>query len=164
MKNVTFFAAAVAVSALIATPVLAQDTAQPRAGKHMKTSHMKQHHASKKHMKHHARAGRTYYNDRVAYQDRGWNDRNNGFWPGAYTLGAVGTPSAIAATTDGTVRAIATAPFGGPYRDSYAYGPGYGYTYSYDGIAMPNSGNYAARNGFTCQPGTFIKGTRTICQ
>lgn len=163
MRKVTLFAAAAAVSALIATPVLAQDYAKPRAGKQMKTSQMKQHQASKKQMKQHARAGRMS-GDRVAYQDRRWDNRSSGFWPGAYTVGAVGTPSAIAATTVGTVGAIATAPFGGPYRESYAYGPGYVETYSYDGVAMPYSPNYAARNGFVCQPGTFIKGTRNFCQ
>ncbi|MGL4262211.1 MAG: hypothetical protein ACRCV5_23565 [Afipia sp.] len=164
MKKVTLFAAAAAVSALIATPVLAQDSMQPRAGKHMKTSHMKQHHASKKHMRHHARGDRMS-GDRVAYQDRGWDNRDTGFWPGNVVAGAVGTAGAIAATTVGTAGAIATAPFGGPYyRDSYAYGPDYVDTYSYNGVAMPYSSNYAARNGFTCQPGTFIKGTRTLCQ
>lgn len=162
MKKVTLFAAAAAVSALIATPVLAQGTTQPRAGKHMKSSHMKQP-ASKKQMKHHARASRVS-GDRVAYQDRGWDNRNTGFWPGNVVAGAVGTAGAVAATAVGTAGAIATAPFGGPYRDSYAYGPGYVDTYSYNGIAMPYSANYAARNGFVCQPGTFIKGTRTLCQ
>ncbi|MDO8981796.1 MAG: hypothetical protein Q7V17_21470 [Afipia sp.] len=160
MKKVTLFAAAAAVSALIATPVLAQGTAQPRAGKHMKTSQMKQH--ASKPMKQQARAGRT--SNRVAYQDRR-DQRDTGFWPGAVVAGAVGTAGAVAATAVGTAGAIATAPFGGPYyRDSYAYGPGYVDTYSYNGIAMPYSSNYSARNGFMCEPGTFIKGTRNICQ
>jgi hypothetical protein len=164
MKKVTLFAAAAAVSALIATPVLAQGTAHP-SGKHMKTSHMKQHHASRHHAStHHARADRMS-RDRVAYQNRGWENRDTGFWPGAVAAGAVGAAGAIAATTVGTAGAIATAPFGGPYYgDSYAYSPGYVSTYNYDGVAIPQSANYAARNGFTCQPGTFIKGTRTICQ
>lgn len=159
MKKVTLFAAAAAVSALIATPVLAQGTAQQRPGKQMQTKQMKQHHASKKHMKQHARADRMS-GDRVATQDR----RDSGFWPGAVVAGAVGTAGAVAATAVGTAGAIATAPFGGPYRDSFAYGPGYVDTYSYNGIAMPYSANYAARNGFMCQPGTFIKGTRNVCQ
>lgn len=159
MKKVTLFAAAAAVSALIATPVLAQDYAKPRAGKQMQTKQMKQH--ASKPMKQQARARRT--DNRIAYQDRR-DQRDSGFWPGAVVAGAVGTAGAVAATAVGTAGAIATAPFGGPYRDSYAYGPGYVDTYSYNGIAMPYSANYAARNGFTCQPGTFIKGTRTLCQ
>lgn len=163
MRKVTLFAAAAAVSALIATPVLAQDYAKPRAGKQMKTSQMKQHQASKKQMKQHARA-RQMTGDRVAYQDRGWDNRS-GFWPGAVVAGAVGTAGAVAATAVGTAGAVATAPFGGPYyRDSYAYGPGYVDAYSYNGVVMPYSPNYAARNGFVCEPGTFIKGTRTLCQ
>lgn len=154
MKKVTLFAAAAAVSALIATPVLAGTT-----GKHMKTSHMKQHHASKSHMRHHARGDHMHHN-RMAYRDQ-----NGGFWPGAVVGGAIGTAGAVAATTVGTAGAVAAAPFGGPYYgNSYAYSPGYANTYNYDGIAIPNSANYDARNGFSCQPGTFIKNTRTICQ
>lgn len=172
MKKVTLLAAAAAVSALIATPVLAQDSAQPRAGKSMKTSHMKQHHASTKHMKHHARGDRMSTN-RVAHRERGWDNRDNGFWPGAVAAGAVGTAGAVAATAVGTAGAIATAPFGGPYyrggygyRDAYAYSPMgyYDVGYNYDGVAIATSPNYAARNGFVCQPGTFIKGTQTLCQ
>lgn len=158
MKKVTLFAAAAAVSALIATPVLAQGTTQQRAGKQMQTKQMKQ--QASKPMKQQARASRT--DNRVAYQDR--RDQRDGFWPGAVVAGAVGTAGAVAATAVGTAGAIATAPFGGPYRDSYAYGPGYVETYNYNGIAMPYSANYAARNGFVCEPGTFIKGTRNVCQ
>ncbi|TKT70732.1 hypothetical protein YH63_004505 [Afipia massiliensis] len=163
MKKVTLFAAAAAVSALIATPVLAQDYAKPRAAKQMQTKQMKtkpMKHASKP-MKQQARADRA--SNRVADQDRR-GQRDTGFWPGAVVAGAVGTAGAVAATAVGTAGAIATAPFGGPYRDSYAYGPGYVETYSYNGIAMPYSSNYSARNGFMCEPGTFIKGTRNVCQ
>lgn len=173
MKKVTLLAAAAAVGALIATPVLAQDSAQPRAGKHMKTSHMKQHHASTKHMRHHARGDRMS-NDRFAYRDRSWDNRDNGFWPGAVAAGAIGTAGAVAATAVGTAGAIATAPFGGPYRDGYAYrdtyaygGPDYAVTYNYDGVAIPSSPNFAARNGFVCQPGTVFKnkaGQMQLCQ
>ncbi|MGL5165645.1 MAG: hypothetical protein ACRC9K_07140 [Afipia sp.] len=160
MKKVTFFAAAAAVTALIATPALAQDSMKPRAEKHMSAKHMKQHHASR-HMRHHARAYRT---DEMTSRDD-WNNRNTGFWAGDVVGGAVGTAGAIAGTAVGTAGAVATAPFGGPYRESYAYGPmGYEVGYEYNGIAMPTSANYDARNGFSCRPGTFIKGTRTICQ
>jgi hypothetical protein len=94
-----------------------------------------------------------------------WNNRSTGFWPADVVGGAIGTAGAIAGTAVGTAGAVATAPFGGPYyRDSYAYGPGYVDSYSYNGVAIPTSSSYAARNGFTCQPGTFIKGTRTLCQ
>ncbi len=83
--------------------------------------------------------------------------------------GAVGTAGAVAGAAIGTAGAIATAPFGGPYRDSYAYGPGYADSYNYNGVAIPNSANYAARNGFVCQPGTVTRpangnGAPVICQ
>lgn len=164
MKKVTFFAAAAAVTALIASPAMAQDSMKPRAEKHMSAKHMKQHHASR-HMKHHARAYRT---DEMTSRDD-WNNRNTGFWPGDVVGGAVGTAGAVAGAAVGTAGAAA-APFGGPYyggnygyRDTYAYGV-YPAGYAYDGIAIPNSASYDARNGFSCRPGTFIKGTRAICQ
>lgn len=169
MKKVSFFAAAAAVTALVATPALAQDTAKPRAAMHGKSDKAKQirpmKHSSTKHMKHGARMqSRDGAYMRSASQDRGWENRDTGFRPGNVVAGAVGTAGAVAATAVGTAGAIATAPFGGPYRDSYAYGPGYVDTYAYNGVAIPYSSNYAARNGFVCQPGTFIKGTRTLCQ
>lgn len=189
MKKVSFFAAAAAVTALIATPALAQDTAKPSSAMYGKSKHMK--HSSKhmKHMKHSARmqnrdAGymrtasgdrgwdnRAGWDNRNDWNNRGWDNRSSGFWPADVVGGAVGTAGAIATTAVGTAGAIATAPFGGPYRgdrygyrDTYAYGPEYTDTYAYNGIAIPYSSNYAARNGFMCQPGTFIKGTRTLCQ
>jgi hypothetical protein len=55
---------------------------------------------------------------------------SNAFWPGELAAGVVG--GAI-----GTAGAIASAPFGGPY----------GY---YDD-------DYARRNGFVCQPGTWFR-------
>lgn len=166
MKKVTFFAAAAAVTALVASPALAQDSPKkPEAAKHMKMKQMKQHHASR-HMRHHARAVRT---DEMTSRDD-WNNRNTGFWPADVVGGAVGTAGAIAGAAVGTAGAVATAPFGGPYyggnygyRDTYAYG-GYPTGYEYNGIAIPTSASYDARNGFSCRPGTFIKGTRTICQ
>jgi hypothetical protein len=83
----------------------------------------------------------TYQYGRRDWSD-GWNN-NSGFWPGDVAAGVVG--GAI-----GTAGAIATAPFRG---DSYAYyGGGIGrgeYT---------SSADYAARNGFVCQPGTWFRG------
>jgi hypothetical protein len=175
MKKVTFFAAAAAVTALVASPALAQDSMKkPEAAKHMKTKQMKQHHASRHMKQHQARAVRT---DEMTSRDD-WNNRSTGFWPADVVGGAVGTAGAIAGTAVGTAGAIATAPFGGPYygdnyayrnnyayRDTYAYGgSAYPVGYNYDGIAVANSPSYDARNGFSCRPGTFIKGTRAICQ
>jgi len=193
MKKVSFFAAAAAVTALVATPALAQDTAKPRSAMHGKTDKSKQikpmKHSSAKHMKHSARMqsrdaaymrtasqdrgwdNRAGWDNRNDWNNRGWDNRSSGFWPADVVGGAIGTAGAIAGTAVGTAGAIATAPFGGPYRgdrygyrDTYAYGPDYADTYAYNGVAIPHSSNYAARNGFTCQPGTFIKGTRTLCQ
>ncbi|HEX7883449.1 MAG TPA: hypothetical protein VF499_12000 [Afipia sp.] len=183
MNKVGFFAAAAAVTALVATPALAQDTAKPRPAMQGKTDkqikHMKHSSSHTKHMKHSARmqsrdgaymrtASRDRLDNRGDWNNRGWDNRDTGFWPGNVVAGAVGTAGAVAATAAGTAGAIATAPFGGPYRegyrDTYAYGPGYVDTYAYNGVAIPYSPNYAARNGFMCQPGTFIKGTRTLCQ
>lgn len=191
MKQVTLFAAAAAVSALITTPVLAQNNTGPHAGVHAKTM-------KSKHMKHHARASRS---DEMTYRDRG-----TGFWPADVVGGAVGTAGAIAVGAVNTAGAIATAPFGGPdygygygdpdyrYRSGYyAAGPNYnpngpaGYPYgnrhryggtyasadygyiggyAYNGVAMPQSPSYDARNGFTCRPGTVtrIGNQPVICQ
>ncbi|MDZ4368352.1 MAG: hypothetical protein U0987_15190 [Afipia sp.] len=183
MKKVSFFAAAAAVTALVATPALAQDTAKPRSAMHGKTDKSKQikpvKHSSKQ-MKHSARMQnrdasymRATGSDRMEvrrdarndWNNRGRDNRSTGFWPADVVGGAIGTAGAVATTAVGTAGAIATAPFGGPYRDTYAYGgPGYAETYTYNGVAIPYSSNYAARNGFMCEPGTFIKGTRNICQ
>jgi hypothetical protein len=169
MKKVTFLAAAAAVTALVATPVLAQDTAQPRSAAHAKgdktMTHRMNHHAqSAKHMRHHARMDRR---DEMTSRDD-WN-RGGGFWPANVAGGIVG--GAI-----GTAGAIATAPIGGQYRGSYAYHDDYGYGprgydvgYAYDGVAIPQSSSYAARNGFVCQPGTVTRpkngsGVPMICQ
>ncbi|TXJ09366.1 MAG: hypothetical protein E6Q28_15645 [Afipia sp.] len=201
MKKVSIFAAAAAVTALVTAPALAQDTAKPSSemqGKSAKSiKHMK--HSSKhtRHMRHSARiqnrdgasmrtaAGdwgdRANWNGRDNWNDRNWGNRNSGFWPADVVGGAVGTAGAIAAGAVNTAGAIATAPFGGPYRDRYAYrdtyafgGPEYAYgrpeyaaSYNYDGVAIAYSPNYAARNGFVCQPGTMFKnkaGQMQICQ
>lgn len=190
MKKVAFFAAVTAATALITSPVLAQDTAQPRAAAQAKA------YKSSAHMKHSARMqSRDANYARVSSQDRrndgrDWNNRNwdnnrgSGFWPAGVVGGAVGTAGAIASGAANTAGSIATAPFGGPYRDNYAYradgyrttgyrdsyafgGQGYTDTYDYKGVAIPYSESYAARNGFTCQPGTVFRaanGQPTICQ
>lgn len=199
MKQVMFFAAAAAAAALVASPALAQDTVQPRAGVHAKT------YKSKHVMKHQARA---YRNDRQARAVRtdemtsrdDWNDRGTGFWPADVVGGAVGTAGAIAGAAVGTAGAIATAPFGGPgynsgpyysggrtysdagsypYGNRYRYGgayasmntgwsdTGYAGEYNYNGIAIPSSASYDARNGFSCRPGSVTRmasGERVICQ
>ena len=183
MKKVTLLAATAAVGALIASPVLANDAVQPRSAKTYKSKHMSQ----SRNMRHQARvnrdsmAYRSQWNQRsdLAYQDRwdnrndwnnnGWDNRRSEFWPGDVVGGAIGTAGAIATGAVNTAGAIATAPFGGPYRDSYAYdaGPGYADTYAYNGVALPYSSNYAARNGFVCQPGTTFKnkaGNWQLCQ
>lgn len=191
MKKVTLLAATAAVSALIASPVLARDSVQSHSTIHAKTYKHKQ--VSKaKQMRHQARVNRdsmAYRNQwnrggDVAYQDRwdsrndwnnrGWDNRRSDFWPGDVVGGAIGTAGAIATGAVNTAGAIATAPFGGPYRDGYAYrdtyaygGPGYADTYAYNGVALPYSSNYAARNGFVCQPGTTFKnkaGNWQLCQ
>jgi len=200
MKKVTFFAAAAAVTALVASPALAQDS-KPRAEKQISAKHMKKHHASSKHSSRYmkrsqARAPRT---DELAYRDNNWERRDSGFWPADVVGGAIGTAGAVAGTAIGTAGAIATAPFGGPnynrgpyYSDAsgYPYGnrhrygsaygsyasmnydsgwndPGYVGEYKYNGVAVPASASYDARNGFACRPGTVTRlanGQRQFCQ
>jgi len=188
MKKVTLLAAAAAVSALVATPVMARDTVKSKSGTHMKST------------KHHARMqNRAMYRDRTAYRG------DTGYAPGAVAGGivggALGTAGAVTAGALDTAGAIATAPFGGPgyynsgysnrgpyygdagsypygYRSRYGgayastdmgwgnpgYGGGYGYaTYNYDGVAISGSPDYDARNGFTCRPGSVTK-SGAICQ
>lgn len=189
MTKATLLAATAAI-ALIATPALAQNTVQPHAKMHAKSSKISHH------SMHHARAMRS--NDRLAHHDELDNrGRRSGFWPtdtaAGIAGGAVNTAGAIAAGAVGTAGAIATAPFRGPYDNGYygrynrpygdvayrsRYGSGYPYgdtyafadegfgTYNYDGTAIPGSSSFDARNGFTCRPGTIIKlnGQPTLCQ
>lgn len=66
--------------------------------------------------------------------------------------GPVDAAAGIAGAAIGTAAAIATLPF----RGSYAYDNGYGY-----------DDEYARRNGFVCQPGTWFRGEdgrRHLCQ
>ncbi|MEH2510871.1 hypothetical protein V1291_002225 [Nitrobacteraceae bacterium AZCC 1564] len=194
MKKVTLLAAAAAVSALVATPVMARDNVRSQSGAHMKSA------------KHQARMqNRAMYRDRTAYRQNNWDRRDAGFGPGAVAGGivggAIGTAGAVTAGALNTAGAIATAPFGGPYynniyynrgpyygdagwRGSYAsadtmgwddsgYGyagydnPGYGSAaYDYNGVAIPGASSFDARNGFTCRPGSVTKmgNQRVICQ
>jgi hypothetical protein len=110
------------------------------------------------------------YQRRAAYQSGpykygkgdwsdGWNDNHwnsaSGFWPGDVAAGVVG--DAI-----GTAGVIATAPF---RNDAYAYYGGRGDRRP--GEYNSSGDNYAARSGFVCQPGSWIKGEdgrRYVCQ
>lgn len=196
MKKVTLLAAAAAVSALIATPVMAQDNVRTRSGAHMKGT---QHHAR---MQTRAMQNRQMARDRMAYRGDNWNRGDAGFVPGAVAGGivggAIGTAGAVTAGAVNTAGAIATAPFGGPYYNNTGYynrGPyygdaGYSYrnrvryggsyasadtmgwgntgygtygAYNYDGVAIPGSPDFDARNGFSCRPGTITK-SGAICQ
>lgn len=191
MKKVTLLAAAAAVSALIATPVMAQDGARTKSGAHMKGT---QHHAR---MQTRAMQNRQAARNRMAYRQNNW-DGGPGAVAGGIVGGAIGTAGAITAGAVDTAGAVATAPFGGPYYNNtgyynrgpyygdagYPYGsrvryrgsyasmdtmgwgdPGYGGygAYNYDGVAIPGSASYDARNGFTCRPGSVTK-SGVICQ
>lgn len=186
MNKATLLAATAAI-AFIATPALAQDTAQPRSHAQMKSSHMK----SSKMRYHHAHQARAMHSsDRFARRDdRGsWNHDNrhhrSGFWPtdtaAGIAGGAIGTAGVIASGAVNTAGAIATAPFRGgydngyygeyrrpygdvAYRNDYRYGDTFASadedfgTYNYNGTAIPGSPSFDARNGFTCRPGTITK-------
>ena len=112
---------------------------------------------------------------------------------GAIATGAVGTAGAIASAPFrgsydngyyggyGRPYGVAYNPHSGVYGNvnGYPYGNRYRYGntfasmdedvsgYKYNGIAIPTSPNYDARNGFTCRPGTVTKlanGQHAICQ
>jgi hypothetical protein len=99
------------------------------------------------------------------YDQRDYDRRDSGFWPGQVAAGVVG--GAI-----GVADAIATAPF----RNSNAYydggydNGGYyngGYANGYHGGYGNLDPNYAVRNGFVCQPGSLFTGEdgrRHLCQ
>jgi len=193
MKKVSIFAAAAAVTALAASPVFAKDSMEPRSTTHvqsykhsmkrMKTSSRMYRHRDAAHLRSASQGwgDRANWNGRGDWNNRGWDNRSSGFWPADVVGGAIGTAGAIATGAVNTAGAIATAPFGGPYRDGYAYrdtyaygGPEYTYgrpeyagSYNYDGVAIAYSPNYAARNGFVCQPGTMFRnkaGQMQLCQ
>lgn len=95
-----------------------------------------------------------------SWNDDRWERRDSGFWPADVAAGVVG--GAVA-----TAGAIATAPVRG---DSYAYyNNGYRSAGYNDGYAVRynDSDSYAKRNGFVCQPGSWVKGEdgrMHICQ
>lgn len=173
--------AAVAASAMVASPALAggMKHSDSRAGMH---TSKKMHHAKSKHGKH-MQHSRAMHSQRHAMNargpgawdndwDAGWDRRadagwgrgtNTGFFPldvaTGVTAGAIGTAGAIAGGAVNTAGAIATAPFRddwSPRRDSYAY-------YN-DPVFAPAP--VSTINGPTCQVGswTTINGTRMRCQ
>jgi opacity protein-like surface antigen len=133
MTRFKLLTATAALAAMIASPVMAQQMAPDQPANH--------------------RVHR-------GYDQRDYDRRDSGFWPGQVAAGVVG--GAI-----GAADAISTAPF----RDSNAYyNGGYdngGYNNGYHGGYGNLDPNYAVRNGFVCQPGTWIRGEdgrRHICQ
>ncbi len=159
MKTARLLAAAACVTAMMATPALAQDrlTRDHARGYDQNVN----------------RLTRDIYDDRRS---------NTGFWPGDVAANIVG--GAV-----GTAGAIATAPFRGDayayYDDgvrSEEWNMRYRNSYqgrvanAYRGAVPPNNGNwasnsltasYAERNGFVCQPGTWFTGQdgrQHICQ
>jgi hypothetical protein len=139
MTRFKLLTATAALAAVIASPVMAQQMYTDQPANH--------------------RMHRSYHDQRDV--DRS----DSGFWPGQVAAGVVG--GAI-----GAADAIATAPF----RDTYAYyNGGYGnggyYNGGYDNGQYGGYGNldpnYAVRNGFVCQPGSWFTGEdgrRHICQ
>ncbi len=129
MTRIKLVAAAAILSSMIVSPVLARDMSR--------------------------------YSNQMdqASDDYAYDRSDSGFWPADTAAGivggAVGTAGAIAGGAVNTAGAIATAPF----RDSYAYAPGYDGSYA--------GQSYAQRNGFVCQPGTYFRGEdgrRHLCQ
>ncbi len=145
--KIKILAGAAAVTALIATPAMAQTTQQQFSGPQQ---HAADSTGAKKVKKmHQARVGdsRASYDGRAAYRE----EPRSGFWPADVAAGVVGG-------VIGTAGAIAAAPFT-PFRgDSYAY--------YRDTTTMPNRGYIADGNGPTCLPGsvTTINGQRMRCQ
>ncbi|WP_424628251.1 hypothetical protein [Bradyrhizobium sp. SYSU BS000235] len=188
MKKVTLLAAVAAVSALAATPVMARDYVKPHAGAHMKgTKHQAR--MQNRAMYRDRTAYRQNNWDGGPGAVAGGIVGGAIGTAGAITAGALNTAGAVATAPFGGPYYNNTAYYNrGPYygdAGGYAYGnrvryggsyasadtmgwggPGYGdaySTYSYDGIAMPGSPDYDARNGFSCRPGTITK-SGAICQ
>jgi hypothetical protein len=130
MTRLKFLTATAVLATVIASPVMAQQMAPERVARH--------------------HTERDY--------NRGYDQRDTGFWPADVAAGVVG--GAI-----GTADAIATAPF---RSDSYAYyNGGYNGYNGYNGGYGQYDSSYAVRNGFVCQPGTWFRGEdgrRHICQ
>ena len=139
--KIKMLAGAAAVSALIATPAMAQATQQQFSGPKQQAADSTG--AKKVKKMHQARVG----DSRASYRE----EPRSGFWPADFAAGVVG--GAI-----GTAGAIAAAPFT-PFRgDSYAY--------YRDTTTMPNRGYIADGNGPTCLPGSVatINGQKMRCQ
>lgn len=151
MQSMKILAAAAALSAMVATPVLAQDTVQPRTSIHKKERMAVRHHhrnaSMNRSMNSYNRYDSTYSTNRY---DPNYGRRDTGFWPGDMAAGivggAVGTAGAIAGGAIDTAGAIATAPFrAGPYANNGFYHEG----------------------DFACRPGTYFRGQdglRHLCQ
>ncbi len=170
-------------------PAATSPAASSQQQMHKRSSAKRMNHTS--HRRHVSRMDQPRYDRSATYRNE-WNrPTNSGFAPldfaGNVVGGAIGTAGAIAGTAVGTAGAVAAAPFGGGpygYSNAYAYDtsnanayaydtsgdftPGYAEPgYRYDGTALQYSSNYAARNGFVCQPGTWYTnsfGQRQLCQ
>lgn len=142
MNTIKLLTAAVVVTGLMATPVLARDQ-----------------------VKHRAKAKAEYgmqMND-SGYRDNGYRAdirrSETGFLPTDVAAGAVGGAVGIAGAAVNTAGAIATAPFRS-WDSSYAY-------YNGPMDQYDSRDSYARRNNFVCQPGTWVRGEdgqRHICQ
>lgn len=180
MKTARFLAAAACVTAMMATPALAQDRMTRDQNKEQARMRVTQQDVYVRDASDSRGYWRTSSND--DWNRDNWNRSNTGFWPGDVAANVVG-----GAVT--TASAIATAPFRG---DSYAYYDNgvrrddwdvrYRNSYegraasSYRGAVPPNNGSwasnsltasYAERNGFVCQPGTQFTGQdgrQHLCQ
>ncbi len=147
MKKTTILAGFAIVSAMIATPVLAQDVT-PRGFVRQGAYDSNTYYRGNQNLRRNAR----YYNA-ARYGDN-WGRRDSGFWPGGVAAGIVG--GAV-----GTAGAVASAPF----RDAYAYSDPY-YRSQYNSAYVARN-DFIALNGFVCQPGTIIRaqnGEQQICQ
>ena len=185
MTKTKFFATAVVLTSMMATPVLAQGLREQSQN----TSQLKKQQSKNPNLRQSDRMMRDRNAD-TRYDNRGYGS-NTGLFPLDAATGIVG--GAI-----GTAGAIAAAPFGGwdngynrsgygdrygrtGYRESFASVNNYGrvgafatapYNNPYDyNRVTPDNGfdtrSYAQRNEFVCVPGTVftnINGIRTICQ
>lgn len=186
MTKTKLFATAAVMSALMATPVLAQSM-QGQGQKEMsqntsqRTKQQMKNPSVRQNARMSARSDEMTTRDNWGWDSRDYRRSDSGFFP---LDAAVGITSGAVATAG----AIATAPFGGAdyatndgYRtnDGYVRGPGYRdsfasvndyprvgafggqpYTNPYENRAGVNDGwygqSYAQRNSFVCTPGTVF--------
>jgi len=152
MKSGLLGAAAIILVTALAGPATAKDATSNPGARHRHSANYQRHTADR----HIADRGNGLNNNGW---NNGWNDnrsdrRDTGFWPADVAADVVG--GAI-----DTAGAIATAPF---RNDSYA---SYNNGYNDNGWNSWDHRTYAERNGFVCQPGTWIRGEdgrRHICQ